>query len=298
MLILYSKSFPFPHRIRGMKFNRLKFQCNQKRSSSIDFHNNLLRDNCQSKKYYISNMNKYFEIMEAKESAYDIFLDDAIENDSLEPFGIMTWNSSHTASFLLEHFNHLNIFQLQNMSVCDVGCGTGLSSVVALSKGAKVYALDKNRVSLQLVEASLKRNQLLSSPSISWGQLSSIYFDVEDETNKLPDCDLYIFSDIMYYDTFARICAHRCHQLLLHKKIVLITDPKRLTSQVFVDELKRLISANSPSDFSLQCFDPKTSKMNSLNTNDFSTLQFVEFQEITDKESGANFMLISSSLNP
>jgi len=140
----------------------------------------------------------------------DPIMDYTIEKDLPEPFGIVTWDSSYTIAELLDITYHNNtIAPLRGKIVCDVGCGTGLASLLCLSYRANVIALDFNYYSLQLGRMSYDRYR--SEHSTESRIETSIDFRYYDllSSEELPHCELLLISDVTYYDSLAVIVAAR-----------------------------------------------------------------------------------------
>jgi len=97
------------------------------------------------------------------------------------------------AFYSTEYFaNFINELDgLNGKQVLDMGCGTGIVSVFAASKGAKCLAVDKNPMS---VKASLQ-NSLQNNLS---GNIESIESDLFDRIDKSRKFD-YIFFNPPYY---------------------------------------------------------------------------------------------------
>lgn len=141
----------------------------------------------------------------------DLIMDYTIENDLPEPFGIVTWESSYTIANLLDtEYHNSTIASLRGKTVCDVGCGTGLASLLCLTYGANVIALDFNQYSLQLGRISYNRYR-----SENYAEVDEIensidfrYYDLLS-SKELPHCELLLISDVTYYDSLAVIVAAR-----------------------------------------------------------------------------------------
>lgn len=141
----------------------------------------------------------------------DLIMDYTIEKGLPEPFGIVTWDSSYTIADLLDtEYHNSTIASLSGKTVCDVGCGTGLASLVCLSYGAKVIALDFNQYSLQLGRISYNRYRAEHCAQMDdiENSIDFRYYDLLS-TVKLPYCELLLISDVTYYDSLAVIVAAR-----------------------------------------------------------------------------------------
>jgi len=224
---------------------------------------------------YVGPYSKHrFEVAETVD--IDPVINYTIENDLPEPFGIVTWNSSFVAADVLDRelyllrLSHVNgqggdSSKLQRhqskksnetahdfKTVCDLGCGTCLTSLVCFSHGLNVKALDFNTLSLQLGEMSYNRyvNSLNTDDSSTTRYpndhipgISFHEFDMENaDQYPLPACDILIISDVTYYEPLAVSAAFRAVEaIVMHDASVLITDPGRNTASTLLQQLQRLI---------------------------------------------------------
>lgn len=69
------------------------------------------------------------------------YIDKAIKNDSIEPFGVVTWHAAYIAATMLDERFSGSEFSLRGKTVVDLGCGTGLASVAALALGMLFHLL-------------------------------------------------------------------------------------------------------------------------------------------------------------
>lgn len=167
-----------------------------------------MEGNVHWKVYESKALGRRFRIAEARN--IDPVFDHSIENNLPEPFGIMTWESSYLMAQILEqHYSH---GELHSQVVCDLGCGTGLTSLLCAHLGAKqVLALDYNEYSLQLTKASYDRFKhskatdfipsTTSTVCLPTEHVSEVLFQSFDMTKYeqvLPRCDLLLLSDVMY----------------------------------------------------------------------------------------------------
>ena len=88
-------------------------------------------------------------------------------------------------------------------TVLELGCGTGLPSLVAASLGASVVATDISTVVLQLLQAGWKGCVPRK------GTLSSQLFNVMDTSMPFPQADIVIASAVLYDADLAKALAQR-----------------------------------------------------------------------------------------
>lgn len=194
--------------------------------------NQIFESNIKIRNYNLTNLKKSISYYEVKENVIDIFINKAIDDDSIEPFGLVPWNATYIAVDILDNLKHYN-YDNSLGTVVDLGCGVGISSIAVLALGAKhVYALDLNPDSLHLVR---KAAQIQGYND----RLSTLEFDIEKyDNNDLPKCDLLILSDILYYPSLAKSAAIHCAKAMKQGSRVLITDPGRSTQKDFIQALK------------------------------------------------------------
>lgn len=189
----------------------------------IDFENNIKWTS------YIAPVSKNI-IKIAEIIDIDPIFNYTCEQNLPEPFGIVTWESSYTAADIMD----LEYSSLQGKTICDLGCGTGLTSLLCLSMGAEVHALDFNELSLSLLNKSLElyltENNTSNDKLTDDLKLNLRNFDMTSAL-LLPRCDLLIISDVTYYDSLAEIVSKRIYEAIKNFNCrVLITDPGRISS--------------------------------------------------------------------
>lgn len=195
----------------------------------------------KSKVFTLPYLNRSFNIYEAKD--VDKAVNDAINQNQPEPFGLFTWNSSYTAAYVMDIINHRSPGYFQGKIVCDLGCGTGLTTVVALAVGAQVISLDNNEKSLRLTE-------LNSKESIPDANLRTSLYDISCGSG-LPSSDILIMSDILYYESLALKCAELAAKAVSDGSQVLVTDPGRYTNQLFLERLQKQVESDQILSFSV-----------------------------------------------
>lgn len=168
----------------------------------------------------------------------------AIDCNLPDPYGINTWDSSHMMTHLLDIL--VSKSSLQGKEICDLGCGTGLSSFVSYLYGANVTAMDISDYSLELVRLSYER---LQNDTNSQGSNSFRikHFDMSDKDTKLPKCDYLLLSDVMYSTDLALLTADRVVEgIRIFSCEVLVTDPGRQASKDFLDAINKLLQPKAP----------------------------------------------------
>ena len=73
------------------------------------------------------------------------------------PAGVFHPNLYFSSKLLAEHIAGLD---LENKGILDIGCGSGILSLVAASKGACVTSVDINPQALEATNENAKRNNL------------------------------------------------------------------------------------------------------------------------------------------
>eukprot|EP01039_Chlorochromonas_danica_P011119 gene11119-12387_t len=201
-----------------------------------------LRDNIHWTEFQSSISSRSFQLAEVKDIS-PVF-DYSIANDLPEPFGIQTWDSAHLMATLLETTFPQG---LRGRTIVDLGCGTGLLSILCASMGGNVRALDYNQFSLHLTRLGYEKycgQQDL--PQERYGSMCYELFDMMDFTQSLPACDLLLMSDILYMESIAVGAARRAMEALeKYNATVVVTDPGRSTAPFFVSEVCRGLRGSS-----------------------------------------------------
>lgn len=188
---------------------------------------------------------KQISILEA--DLIDNFVETAIEHNLPDPYGLVTWDSSEIAANFLDEKCFSDSLSLKGKTVCDLGCGTGLLSLVCASYGANVVALDWSDHVLKLCEINIEK-LVEEYPAVEPKAVQLLKFDINSSQN-LPFCDILVVSDICYSDDLARKVARRIYEAISrYGAAVLVTDPGRPSAKVLVSELRSLLLSNELKD--------------------------------------------------
>lgn len=142
-------------------------------------------------------------------------LDAAIARGAPAPYGRVLWPSaSACAAVLLELASSGAV-----KSVLELGCGTGLVSLVAARAGLDVLATDVDEGALTAVAASAQ---------VSAGSaLRTAVFDVRGAAS-LPRADVVVAADLLYEELLAAALARRVREALASGAHVIVGDPGRV----------------------------------------------------------------------
>lgn len=135
-----------------------------------------------------------------------------------DPYAGILWPSSIAAARALVSYIR------PGMHVVDVGAGTGLISLAAARRGARVLALDHDAVALQLIAAAAARQGL---------DVETMVFDLTSSRD-LPPAELFVFSDLLYQRDFSLMVAGRAVEALRQHATVIVADPGRIGRDAFV----------------------------------------------------------------
>ncbi|EKX49372.1 hypothetical protein GUITHDRAFT_104904 [Guillardia theta CCMP2712] len=127
----------------------------------------------------------------------------------------------------------------RNLTVVELGAGTGLCSLVAASLGADAMATDRNEETLRLVELAASRQGL---------EVRTQHFDIIGGV-PLPSCHVLLSADCMYNAEVARNLARllaRAHQRGIK---TIVADSVRIAREEFEDELSSLGVAYEVEDY-------------------------------------------------
>ena len=156
----------------------------------------------------------------------DALLEDAIERGERPPYGAVPWASAAAvAQRLAETWSAAGA--ACDVTVLDVGCGTGIGALAAARLGARALALDVDPFALALVEAAARAQ----------GLAVELYaFDLEGD-EPLPKGELVLFSDVLYEGPLADAAARRVLEVLERGDEVLVADPGRAGRERFLARL-------------------------------------------------------------
>lgn len=147
-------------------------------------------------------------------------LDDAILRGAPAPYGRVLWPSAHaSASALLAVLRAHRAEHGELPTVVELGCGTGLCSLVAARAGAAVTATDVDEGALVAVRAAVAQ--------FPGARLTTALFDVRGR-EPLPRADVVIAADLLYEEVLAGAMARRAGEALDRKSVVIVGDPGRV----------------------------------------------------------------------
>lgn len=145
-------------------------------------------------------------------------------NEELDPFGVVLWPAADMLAELLSRED------LRGCATLELGCGTGLCSLVAASWGAaRVIATDFNPATLELVSLAAARQQL--------GVVEVRAFDVCSAEELPGGVDLLLAADVCYNEKIARALARRCKQASILGIRCLVADSVNIARTFLIEEL-------------------------------------------------------------
>lgn len=183
-------------------------------------------------------------VLEATAEAQDTLVNLALEEDvggsiaellSGDPYGSVLWPAAYAvAAKIVEDPSYK--LSLPNMTIVELGTGTGLVSLALSLAGAKsVIATDYEDIPLRLLEYAA--NHLNDEE----GRIQYQLLDMRDYGSPLPKADLVVAADIMYEPKTGVAMAKRAVEAMKAGARVLVGDsPGRPGRQAFLEELKRL----------------------------------------------------------
>lgn len=118
-----------------------------------------------------------------------------------------------------------------NGSYLELGCGTGLLSLVAAAGGARcVMATDISSTSLEYTAAAAAAQGLTA--------VATSIFDATNLATPMPPADVLLLSDVFVTDALATAFAARVAEALNGRfQLVLVVDPGRSTRETFLAAL-------------------------------------------------------------
>jgi len=148
-------------------------------------------------------------------------LEDALEDDSADPYSAVLWPASLAVARELPGLVSPDDY------VFDLGAGTGLAALTAASLGANVTAYDHDPFSLRLIEEAARLQDLT---------VETIEFDLLS-LEPLPPADLIILSDLFYDYDLADSLARRVVEQVRMGGRAIVGDPDRTATPAFLDYL-------------------------------------------------------------
>ena len=148
-------------------------------------------------------------------SAEDLIDEDAYARDERLPYWAELWPSGHVLA------EELALRDLSDTRVLELGCGLGLPSLVAASRGAEATATDWYPEAL----AHVGRNATEAGIEIQTVPLD--WFNPSPEILDAGPFDLVIGADVLYEDRNGEALLRLLPQLLGPFGEALITDPRR-----------------------------------------------------------------------
>jgi predicted nicotinamide N-methyase len=148
----------------------------------------------------------------------DADLDEAITTSSPAPYGRVLWSSAPCVAQVVAGL------QLHGARVLELGCGTGLVSLVAARLGATVLATDVDGGALLAVETAAAAARVT---------LSTAHFDILGDA-PLPAADVVVAADLIYENALATALARRTLEGHDRGATIVIGDPGRVFRERFL----------------------------------------------------------------
>ncbi len=148
----------------------------------------------------------------------DALLEARAASGARAPYGAVLWSSAVVlAAAILESGS------LAGKTVLELGAGTGLCSLAAARRGARVIATDEDDAALTLLAIAAAAQGL---------DISVQRLDVFDDA-PLPAADVVVMADVMYEPGLALGMARRAAEALGQGARVLVSDPGRAFRSIF-----------------------------------------------------------------
>jgi len=102
----------------------------------------------------------------SRASNFDELWEQMVDDDLEDPEDhIPYWTELWPSSIALSHFLESRKNEISGKSCLDIGCGLGLTALVAESLGAKVLAMDIEEVALRHASQNAVKNKIFPAPS-------------------------------------------------------------------------------------------------------------------------------------
>lgn len=162
---------------------------------------------CHEVKIPFPEVNREITILEADETAQEDLIRLAVESSTNaaeeDPYGCVLWPAASSVC------RRLFEMDVSNLTLLELGTGTGLVSLTAAVLGAKrVVASDYNNFSLELVRIA----KTLQNCGTNLDNLETLIFDVKDLKLPLPPADLIVIADLLYDESLGNAVGHRIHE--------------------------------------------------------------------------------------
>jgi predicted nicotinamide N-methyase len=145
----------------------------------------------------------------------------------LDPFGVVLWPAADTLAQLV------GAAGVEGLSTLELGCGTGLCSLVAADRGAaRALATDANPAPLELVVSAAAQQDLRA--------VETMVFDMGSSAELPADIDLLLAADVCYSAKIARALAARCAQAHARGVHCMLADSVNIARSDLIGELGRL----------------------------------------------------------
>ncbi len=150
-------------------------------------------------------------------------------HDDYMPYWAYLWPG---ALLLGEAVAGLDLDFPEGTKALEIGCGLGLSGLVAVSMGLHVHFTDQDRTPFRFIEASARAN----------GFVSSSYSTALLDWRSPPDerYPLILGADVTYEKRLVPLVAGVIASMLEPGGLALISDPNRTTAEGLGDALKNL----------------------------------------------------------
>tara|TARA_R110002072_G_scaffold534_6_gene4065 strand:- start:239325 stop:239870 length:546 start_codon:yes stop_codon:yes gene_type:complete len=139
-------------------------------------------------------------------------------------FGVI-WPSSEVLANLMQSY------PIEDLSILELGCGIGLSSIILNQRNANITSSDHHPDAGTFLKENLKLN--------NFREIEFIRADWDDEENSLEKYDLIIGSDLLYQPDHIMTLSRIIQNAANPKCVVIIVDPGRGNSNKFTKEMEK-----------------------------------------------------------
>lgn len=149
------------------------------------------------------------------------------ETAGSNPFGAKLWPGSLAVA---EYLARLPAEEVGALRVLELGCGNGLCSLTAASRGATVIASDVSKVALNLMSTAAESQGL---------DIEALTFDLGSSA-ALPDAELIVVGDLLYDASLAVLVANRVAEATNRGTWVVVGTHKLAGRETFLKRLSAL----------------------------------------------------------
>jgi predicted nicotinamide N-methyase len=182
------------------------------------------------KEIAIGNLSIAIEVITNMDELFTELVSRADDDPEVMDERIPYWTELWPASIVLARFLEKNPCLIEGKKIIELGCGLGLSGIVAGKLGGNVLLTDYQQKALDFAEANWNRNNSIPARTkiLDWR-----HGDLKEKF------DVILAADVAYESKMFKPLVKTVVRLLAPGGCILITEPNRRFANDFIDELKK-----------------------------------------------------------